>query len=98
WELSGNAAGKPVVFPHGGPGGGTNANLRRLFDPERSQILLFDQRNCGRSTPLASGMDVDLSTNTTWTLVEDIERLREMIGANTWQVIGGSWGSGRDLA
>lgn len=98
WELSGNPTGKPVVFLHGGPGGGTNANHRRLFDPERYQILLFDQRNCGRSTPHASGMDVDLSTNTTWTLVEDIERLREMIGANTWQVFGGSWGSCLALA
>ena len=98
WELSGNPTGKPVVFLHGGPGGGTNANHRRLFDPEKYRILLFDQRNCGRSTPHASGMEVDLSTNTTWTLVEDIERLREMVGVDTWQVFGGSWGSCLALA
>ena len=98
WELSGNPTGKPVVFLHGGPGGGTNTNHRRLFDPERYRILLFDQRNCGRSTPHASEMDVDLSTNTTWALVEDIERLREMIGVDKWQVFGGSWGSCLALA
>ncbi|MEU3305991.1 prolyl aminopeptidase [Nocardiopsis sp. NPDC006832] len=98
WELSGNPTGKPVVFLHGGPGGGCNSDHRRLFDPEKYRILLFDQRNCGRSTPHASGMDVDLSTNTTWTLVEDIERLREMVGVDAWQVFGGSWGSCLALA
>ncbi|WP_150244520.1 prolyl aminopeptidase [Nocardiopsis quinghaiensis] len=98
WELCGNPAGKPVVFLHGGPGGGCNPDQRRLFDPERYRILLFDQRNCGRSTPHASRMDTDLSTNTTWTLVEDMERLREMVGAETWQVFGGSWGSCLALA
>ncbi|SIO86703.1 prolyl aminopeptidase [Nocardiopsis sp. JB363] len=98
WELCGNPTGKPVVFLHGGPGGGCNPGHRRLFDPEKYRILLFDQRNCGRSTPHASGMDVDLSTNTTWALVEDIERLREMIGVDAWQVFGGSWGSCLALA
>ncbi|WP_159943011.1 MULTISPECIES: prolyl aminopeptidase [unclassified Nocardiopsis] len=98
WELCGNPAGKPVVFLHGGPGGGCGPDHRRLFDPERYRILLFDQRNCGRSTPHASQMDTDLSTNTTWTLVGDMERLREMIGAETWQVFGGSWGSCLALA
>ncbi|RKS10453.1 prolyl aminopeptidase [Nocardiopsis sp. Huas11] len=98
WELCGNPAGKPVVFLHGGPGGGCNPDHRRLFDPEKYRVLLFDQRNCGRSTPHASEMDSDLSTNTTWTLVEDMERLREMIGASTWQVFGGSWGSCLALA
>ncbi|WP_017570079.1 prolyl aminopeptidase [Nocardiopsis halotolerans] len=98
WELCGNPAGKPVVFLHGGPGGGCTPDHRRLFDPERYRILLFDQRNCGRSTPHASQMDVDLSANTTWALVEDMERLREMIGAEVWQVFGGSWGSCLALA
>ncbi|WP_285731652.1 prolyl aminopeptidase [Nocardiopsis sp. ATB16-24] len=98
WELCGNPAGKPVVFLHGGPGGGCTPAHRRLFDPERYRILLFDQRNCGRSTPHAGRMDTDLSTNTTWKLVEDMERLREMIGAEKWQVFGGSWGSCLALA
>ncbi|RNL85505.1 prolyl aminopeptidase [Halostreptopolyspora alba] len=98
WELCGNPDGKPVVFLHGGPGAGCSPDHRRLFDPERYRILLFDQRNCGRSTPHASGMDVDLSTNTTWTLVEDMEQLRTMIGVDSWQVFGGSWGSCLALA
>ncbi|GAA1448068.1 prolyl aminopeptidase [Nocardiopsis tropica] len=98
WELCGNPAGKPVVFLHGGPGGGCVPDHRRLFDPARYRILLFDQRNCGRSTPHAGQMDTDLSTNTTWALVEDMERLREMIGAQSWQVFGGSWGSCLALA
>ncbi len=98
WELCGNPHGKPVVFLHGGPGAGCSPDHRRLFDPERYRILLFDQRNCGRSTPHASGMDVDLSTNTTWTLVEDMERLRTAIGVDCWQVFGGSWGSCLALA
>lgn len=98
WELSGNPDGKPAVFLHGGPGGGTGPDHRRLFDPERYRVLLFDQRNCGRSTPHASGMDVDLSANTTWNLVADIERLREMAGVDSWLVFGGSWGSALALA
>ncbi|PSK92274.1 prolyl aminopeptidase [Murinocardiopsis flavida] len=98
WELSGNPAGKPVVFLHGGPGAGCSPAHRRLFDPERYRILLFDQRNCGRSTPHASRMDADLQTNTTWTLVSDIERLRVLTGAERWQVFGGSWGSALALA
>lgn len=93
WERCGNPAGKPAVFLHGGPGGGCNANHRRLFDPERYDILLFDQRGCGRSTPYAS-----LENNTTWDLVADIERLREMVGAEQWLVFGGSWGSALALA
>ncbi|MGI5120626.1 prolyl aminopeptidase [Marinactinospora thermotolerans] len=98
WELCGNPAGKPVVFLHGGPGGGCAAVHRRLFDPRHYRILLFDQRNCGRSTPHASRMDTELHTNTTWNLVEDIERLRRMIGVDKWQVFGGSWGSALALA
>jgi len=88
FEVSGNPAGKPVVFLHGGPGGGTSPNQRRYFDPTRYRIVLFDQRGCGRSTPHAS-----LEHNTTWHLVADIERLREHLGIERWMVFGGSWGS-----
>ncbi len=93
WELCGNPKGKPVVFLHGGPGGGCTPTQRRLFDPKKYRILLFDQRGCGRSTPYAS-----LEANTTWHLVADIERLREMIGVDKWMVFGGSWGSTLALA
>jgi len=93
WELCGNPDGKPAVFLHGGPGAGCGPDHRRLFDPERYNILLFDQRGCGRSMPHAS-----LEANTTWDLVADMERLREMIGAEQWLVFGGSWGSTLGLA
>ena len=98
WETCGNPEGKPVVFLHGGPGGGCSPDHRRFFDPERYRIVLFDQRGCGRSTPHASAADADLSTNTTWHLVADIERLREHLGIDRWQVFGGSWGSTLALA
>ena len=93
WELCGKPGGKPVVFLHGGPGAGCSAEHRRLFDPQRYQILLFDQRGCGRSRPTAG-----LENNTTWHLVADIERLRTMLGVQRWQVFGGSWGSTLALA
>jgi proline iminopeptidase len=93
WELSGNPAGKPAVFLHGGPGAGCSPDHRRLFDPERYNALLFDQRGCGRSRPHAS-----LEANTTWHLVADIERLRELAGIEQWVVFGGSWGSTLALA
>lgn len=93
WELCGNPEGKPAVFLHGGPGAGCSPDHRRLFDPERYNILLFDQRGCGRSTPHAS-----LEANTTWDLVADMERLREMVGVEQWLVFGGSWGSTLALA
>jgi len=93
WEESGNPAGKPVVFLHGGPGGGTDARMRRFFDPARYRIVLFDQRGCGQSRPHASLVD-----NTTLHLVADIERLREFLGIERWQVFGGSWGSTLALA
>ncbi|NVB39945.1 prolyl aminopeptidase [Pseudenhygromyxa sp. WMMC2535] len=93
WEQSGNPAGKPVLFLHGGPGGGTDPKHRRFFDPSRYRIVLFDQRGCGRSRPHAS-----LEDNTTWSLVEDIERLRQHLGIERWQVFGGSWGSTLALA
>ncbi|MFV0435062.1 MAG: prolyl aminopeptidase [Leucobacter sp.] len=98
WESCGNPEGKPVVFLHGGPGGGCVPDHRRYFDPERYRIVLFDQRGCGRSTPHASAPDADLSTNTTWHLVADIERLREHLDIERWQVFGGSWGSTLALA
>jgi proline iminopeptidase len=93
FEESGNPRGKPVVFLHGGPGGGTDATMRRFFDPKRYRIILFDQRGCGRSTPHASLVD-----NTTWHLVEDMEALRTHLDVGRWQVFGGSWGSTLALA
>ena len=93
YEESGNRKGKPVVFLHGGPGGGTDPRMRRFFNPKRYRIILFDQRGCGKSTPYAS-----LEANTTWDLVADIERLRVLLGIDRWQVFGGSWGSTLALA
>jgi proline iminopeptidase len=93
FEESGNPNGKPVVFLHGGPGGGTSPKQRRFFDPSRYRIVLFDQRGCGKSRPHASLVD-----NTTWDLVADIERLREHLGIQRWMVFGGSWGSTLALA
>ena len=93
WELCGNPQGQPAVFLHGGPGSGCSPDHRRLFDPQRYCVLLFDQRGCGRSTPHAS-----LENNTTWHLVADIERLRTLLGVDRWLVFGGSWGSTLALA
>src|SRR6266478_3614918 len=93
FEESGNPDGKPAVFLHGGPGGGTDAKMRTFFDPKLYRIVLFDQRGCGKSRPHASLVD-----NTTGHLVEDIERLREHLGIQRWLVFGGSWGSTLALA
>lgn len=93
FEECGNPAGKPAVFLHGGPGAGCNANMRRFHDPAAYRIILFDQRGSGRSTPHA-----DLTDNTTWDLVADIEKLRGHLGIGRWQVFGGSWGSTLALA
>jgi len=94
WEICGNPNGKPAVFLHGGPGSGCSPRHRQLFDPERYQVLLFDQRGCGRSLPHAS-----LDNNTTWDLVRDIEKLRQdVMGVDKWLVFGGSWGSTLALA
>lgn len=93
YERCGKPGGKPAVFLHGGPGGGVSPDHRRLFDPEYYDVLLFDQRGCGRSTPHAS-----LEANTTWHLVADIERLRTLAGVDKWLVFGGSWGSTLALA
>jgi len=93
FERCGDPAGAPAVFLHGGPGAGCSPAQRRLFDPKRYCVTLFDQRGCGRSTPHAS-----LKTNTTWDLVADIEKLRAKFGHECWQVFGGSWGSTLALA
>ncbi len=93
YERVGTPGAKPAVFLHGGPGGGISPAHRQLFDPARYDVLLFDQRGCGRSTPHAG-----LESNTTWHLVDDIERLREVAGVERWLVFGGSWGSTLALA
>ncbi len=93
YEQCGNPKGKPVVVLHGGPGGGCSPKMRCFHDPAKYRIVLFDQRGSGRSTPHA-----DLVDNTTWDLVADIERLREHLGIEQWQVFGGSWGSTLALA
>ena len=93
YEVSGAPDGKPVVVCHGGPGGGTTPSMRRYFDPARYRIVLFDQRGCGKSRPHA-----ELTDNTTWDLVADMERLRTHLGIERWQVFGGSWGSTLALA
>lgn len=98
YEQSGNPDGIPVVFLHGGPGSGSGARHRELFDPTVFRIVLFDQRSCGRSTPSAAEPTVDLSTNTTAHLVADIERLRERVGVRSWMVVGVSWGVTLGLA
>ena len=93
FEECGNPEGKPVVFLHGGPGGGSSPKPRRFFHPGKYRIVLLDQRGCGRSTPNAC-----LEENTTWDLVADLEQLRTLLGIERWQVFGGSWGSTLALA
>jgi len=98
WETCGNPNGLPVLVVHGGPGSGCSAGVRRSFNPERYRIILFDQRNCGRSRPHASDPDTDLSLNTTDHLIRDMEQLREHLGVTTWLLRGGSWGATLSLA
>jgi proline iminopeptidase len=98
WETCGNPLGKPAVVVHGGPGSGCTGWQRRLFDPAAYRVVLFDQRGCGRSTPHASALDTDLTSNTTWNLIEDMESLRGHLGIERWQVLAGSWGSTLALA
>ncbi len=93
WEVSGNPAGAPVVFLHGGPGSGASPDHRRYFDPAHYRIVIFDQRGAGRSTPLG-----ELADNSTGHLIADIEALRAALKIGRWQVFGGSWGSTLALA
>lgn len=93
YEQCGKPGGKPCVILHGGPGGAVNPTMRRFFDPIRWRMVLFDQRGCGRSRPNAS-----LEDNTTWALIDDLERLREHLKIEKWTVFGGSWGSTLALA
>lgn len=88
YEQVGNPQGKPIVFVHGGPGGGVDPSMRRFFDPKKWRIILFDQRGCGKSLPFS-----ELKDNTTWDLVEDMEKLRKELKIEKWSVFGGSWGS-----
>jgi proline iminopeptidase len=98
WETCGEPDAKPVIVLHGGPGSGCSPRLRRLFNPSAYNIVLFDQRGCGRSTPHASEPAPPLATNTTNHLLADIERLREHLSIERWMVLGGSWGSTLALA
>ena len=93
YEECGNPSGKPVVFLHGGPGGGGSEDVRRFFDPSLYRIIVFDQRGCGRSKPHGC-----LENNTTWDLVSDIEKIRSTLNIRKWMVFGGSWGSTLALA
>mgnify|MGYP002777036982 CR=1 FL=1 len=93
YEEAGNPLGLPVIFLHGGPGGGIDAIYRQYFDAQKWRIVIFDQRGCGKSTPYA-----ELIENTTWDLVNDIEKIRNHLGIEKWVVFGGSWGSTLALA
>ncbi len=98
WESSGNPHGVAALAVHGGPGSGCVPGMRRLFDPAKYRVVLFDQRGCGRSTPHASDSAVDLATNTTDHLIADIERLRHHLGVRRWVLAGWSWGTTLALA
>lgn len=98
WEACGDPNGMPALVVHGGPGSGCTPWHRRLFDPASYRVILFDQRNCGRSTPHASAAGIDLTNNTTSNLVDDMERLRTHLDVERWLVTGGSWGSALSLA
>jgi len=98
WETWGNPGGIPVVFLHGGPGGGCSPNHRRMFDPDRYHVMFFDQRGCGRSAPRAREPAADLTHNTTHHLIGDIEQLRDLMGVDQWAVLGVSWGTTLALA
>ncbi len=93
YEQCGNPQGQPIVFLHGGPGGGCSPTHRRFFHPKKYRAILLDQRGCGRSSPFA-----ELRENTTWDLVEDLEKLRQKLNISRWHVFGGSWGSTLALA
>jgi len=98
WETWGSDRGTPVVFVHGGPGGGCSPGHRELFDPDRYRVVFFDQRGCGLSTPSAAEPDADLSTNTTQHLISDMEAIRQLLSIDSWAVYGLSWGTTLGLA
>ena len=98
WEASGNPKGKPAIYLHGGPGSGLKASYRRQFDPNKFLIVALDQRGCGRSRPLVTDPSYELSTNTTQTMIGDIESLRIHLSVDTWLVNGVSWGTTLALA
>jgi proline iminopeptidase len=98
WEVSGSPDGKPAVLLHGGPGSGASPHHRGMFNPDKYLIVQFDQRGCGRSTPNAGELHVDLSANTTQHLIADIEGLRTTLDIDRWLVWGGSWGTTLGLA
>jgi proline iminopeptidase len=98
WEVCGNPKGKPAVFLHGGPGSGCTVGSRRLFDPMKYRVVIFDQRNCGRSTPSAADPTTVLTFNTTQHLIADMERLRNHLGIDKWVMFCGSWGVTLGLA
>jgi proline iminopeptidase len=98
WECCGNPAGKPALFLHGGPGSGCSVGQRRFFDPDIYKAVLSDQRGSGRSLPLASESSADLASNTTRHLIADIEKLRDLLGVESWIILGLSWGTTLGLA
>lgn len=98
WEASGNPAGKPALYLHGGPGGGVGAGYRRHFDPAHWLIISFDQRGCGRSRPLVTDPSADLASNTTQAIIADMEALRVHLGVSEWLIVGVSWGTALGLA
>jgi proline iminopeptidase len=98
WETSGSDSGIPALAIHGGPGSGSVPGMRRLFNPHKYRVVLFDQRGCGRSTPHASDPTVNMSTNTTDHLIADIEALRTYLGIERWVIAGWSWGTTLALA
>lgn len=98
WEASGDPAGRPALYLHGGPGGGIQTGYRRHFDPARFMIVGLEQRGCGRSRPLATDPDGELEANTTAALIADIEALRRHLGVDAWLLYGASWGTTLALA
>ncbi len=98
WECSGNPKGRPALFLHGGPGSGSSPGQRRFFDPNAFRIVLFDQRGCGRSLPLAEEPDANLTSNTTSHLIGDIEAIRRLLDVDSWTILGLSWGTTLGLA
>jgi len=98
WECHGSPNGTPAVYLHGGPGSGFNRNIPNLFELQACRVLLFDQRGCGQSRPLANAGDADLTANTTQHLIADVELLREHLGINEWTLLGLSWGTTLGLA